>query len=100
MPADQLSRAVQTFLPEDVLLSARVPLGFDPQMDAVSKTYCYRLWRDKRAFLDVTSLVPFAAGFRPSERRGAVVVKRHNFVSFRAGSSKNVHVRFACRVDP
>lgn len=105
VPADRLSRAVQTFLPEDVLLSSAqdVPLGFDPQMDAVSKTYCYRLWRDQKQDMFWTRYshwYPLRLDFDLLNDEARSIVGRHNFVSFRAeGSSAKTTAREVTRAE-
>lgn len=105
VPAGRLSRAVQTFLPEDVLLSSAqdVPLGFDPQLDAVSKTYCYRLWRDQEQDMFWTRYshwYPWRLDFNLLNDEARAVVGRHDFVSFRAeGSSAKTTVREVTRAE-
>jgi len=49
IPAERMPRALNGLLPEDIIVNAAhlVSPGFNPMKDAVSKTYCYRIWRKK-----------------------------------------------------
>ncbi len=99
LPADRLPRALRTFLPEDVLLEAAedVPLDFDPQMDAIGKTYCYRVWRlpaQDVFWIRYTHWYPWALKFDLLEAEAAAIVGKHDFLPFRAeGSSAKTTVR-------
>ena len=74
IPAANIPVAVTSFLPPDVIISSAddVDEGFDPQKDAVSKTYCYRIWRERRptSLGQVHPLVAGAAGFGTHAGRG------------------------------
>ncbi|MGI6643076.1 MAG: tRNA pseudouridine(38-40) synthase TruA [Bacillota bacterium] len=50
IPTARIHRGLEKFLPGDVIVGEcqEVPMSFDPLRDAVSKTYCYRIWRDDR----------------------------------------------------
>ncbi len=99
IPAERLSRAVSTFLPDDVILEKAedVPLEFDPLRDAVRKTYCYRLWRSERP--DVLRLryahwYPWKLDSELLRFESQALVGKHDFLSFRAeGSSAKTTVR-------
>ena len=49
IPAERMPTALNGLLPEDIIVNAAhlVEPGFNPMKDAVSKTYCYRIWRKK-----------------------------------------------------
>ncbi len=103
-PAD-LQRAVNTILPEDVVVVAVSPApdAFDPCRDATSKLYRYALWngptrsplRSRRAYgllqrLDLDSM----------HRAAADLVGTHDFASFQtAGSGVATTERTLLRLD-
>ena len=99
LPAERLPRAIQTFLPEDVLLvsAEEAPLGFDPQMDAVGKTYCYRLWRlpvQDVFWARYSHWYPWNLDLDVLSAEADAALGRHDFLSFRAlGSSAKTTVR-------
>lgn len=99
LPADRLPRAVQAFLPADVMLDSAedVPVGFDAQMDAVGKTYCYRLWRlpVQDVFWSRYSYwYPWELRFDVLSAEADAALGKHDFASFRAlGSSSKTTVR-------
>lgn len=99
IPAQRLPEALSGALPPDVLVDRceEVPASFDPLRDAVSKTYCYRIWRGP--FEDV-----FWSRFSYPYRgvldwdlmvaETAELVGKHDFRGFRAeGSSAVTTVR-------
>lgn len=93
IPPRGMPGALARYLPRDVVVSSAfwVPEDFDPQRDAVSKTYVYRVWAGgspdplwqryaawHRGQLDIDLMGKAASEF----------VGRHDFASFRAlGSS-------------
>ncbi|MGI6667601.1 MAG: tRNA pseudouridine(38-40) synthase TruA [Bacillota bacterium] len=99
IPASRIPGAVTPFLPRDVIISSadRVDEGFDPQKDAVSKTYCYRIWRGERP--DVlwdryTYRWPGPLDLGLMEEEASWLIGRHDFASLRAtGSSAVTTVR-------
>jgi tRNA pseudouridine38-40 synthase len=99
MPGSRISRAVQGFLPDDVAISEsfEVPLEFDTQKDAVSKTYCYRIWRGERPDILIGRYAHRFAGpldLDLMRRESASLLGKHDFASFRAsGSSAKTTVR-------
>lgn len=99
IPSPKIPGAISAFLPPDVVIveASDVPMGFDPQKDAISKTYCYRLWRS-----DVPdALIGRYAYWYPGlldlslmESETRALLGRHDFLSFRAtGSSAKTTVR-------
>lgn len=99
IPAQNILIAARPLLPPDVIISSAedVDEAFDPQKDAVSKTYCYRIWRG-----DVPDILtarytywwPGELNFDLMERETTHVVGRHDFASLRAtGSSAKTTVR-------
>ena len=99
VPAERLAKALSTYLPPDVLLDGAedVPLGFDPQMDAKVKTYCYRLWRlpvQDVFWTRYSHWYPWNLGFDVLSAETDAALGRHDFLSFRAsGSSAKTTVR-------
>jgi tRNA pseudouridine38-40 synthase len=99
IPAERVPRAVAGFLPRDIIISAacEVPLIFDPLRDAVSKTYCYRLWRHTVPDLfwsRFTYWYPGSLDFDVIQAETLELVGRHDFRNFRAqGSSATTTVR-------
>lgn len=105
VPAERLPRALRGLLPADVLLSRaeEVPADFDPQTGAVSKTYCYRLWRlpEQDVFwARYSHWHPWPLDFDLLAAEAAAVVGKHDFLSFRAeGSSAKTTVREVIRAE-
>lgn len=99
IPADSIPRALSTFLPGSVLVERAqdVRLGFDPQRDAIAKTYCYRLWRSERPdvlWARYCHRYPWRLDFDILSREAGLLLGRHDFLSFRAaGSSAQTTVR-------
>lgn len=99
IPAQNIPVAARSLLPPDVIISSAedVDEAFDPQKDAVSKTYCYRIWRG-----DVPDILtarytywwPGKLDFELMEQETAHLVGRHDFASLMAtGSSAKTTVR-------
>ncbi|MGE5580775.1 MAG: tRNA pseudouridine(38-40) synthase TruA [Bacillota bacterium] len=105
MPAVRLPRAIRAFLPTDVLLGPAEDVAgdFDPQSDAASKTYCYRLWRLPEQDIFWTRYThwhPWHVDFDLLAAEAAAIVGKHDFLSFRAeGSSATTTVREVIRAE-
>jgi len=99
IPAENIPVAVAGFLPPDVIVSSAcdVDESFDPQKDAVSKTYCYRIWRGEVPDIlaaRYTYWWPGSLDFDLMEEESAWLEGRHDFASLRAtGSSATTTVR-------
>jgi len=99
IPASRIPAAVSTFLPSDVIFECAedVDMDFDPQMDAVEKTYCYRIWRLEKRDIFWTRYshsFPWKLDFGLLEDEAAAIFGKHDFLSFRAeGSSAKTTVR-------
>ncbi len=99
IPPERIPRGLLGLLPDDIVVDYawQVPLDFDPVKDAISKTYCYRIWRWKRmpimahryvlrytGYLDYQLMVDEALDFQG----------KNDFANFRAlGSSAKTTVR-------
>ncbi len=105
VPAERLPRAVRAFLPPDVILGPAedVAVDFDPQSDAVSKTYCYRLWRlpEQDVFwARYTHWHPWRLDFDLLATEAEAIIGKHDFLSFRAeGSSAKTTTREVVRAE-
>jgi tRNA pseudouridine38-40 synthase len=99
IPASRIPGAVTPFLPSDVLFSSALDADeeFDPQKDAVSKTYCYRVWRGDAPDILVARYSYWWSGpldLDLMEEEATWLVGRHDFASLRAtGSSAVTTVR-------
>jgi tRNA pseudouridine38-40 synthase len=99
IPPERIPMALRTFLPEDVIVdSARaVAPEFDPLRDAVSKTYCYRIWKSKRPSVLAYRYVLWYPGNLDFESMLQETVEFEgikDFANFRAqGSSARTTVR-------
>lgn len=99
IPAGRVPRATAAFLPQDVLVESAedVPAGFDPLRDATGKTYCYRIWRQRRPDIlwerySYPYSGPLDLGLMQEEAR--CLLGKHDFLSFRAtGSTAKSTVR-------
>lgn len=99
IPPERIPMGLRGLVPEDIIVDSaeEVDPEFDPVKDAVSKTYCYRIWRGDRlpvmahryvlwypGYLDYGLMVEEASEFRGTE----------DFANFRAlGSSARTTVR-------
>ncbi len=99
IPAENIPVAVAGFLPPDVIVSSAcdVDESFDPQKDAVSKTYCYRIWRGEVPDIlaaRYTYWWPGPLDLGLMEEEASWLIGRHDFASLRAtGSSAVTTVR-------
>ncbi len=99
IPASKVPGAITPYLPPDVIVSSAddVDEAFDPQKDAVSKTYCYRVWRGETPDIFVARYSywwPGQLDFDLMEKEATWLVGRHDFASLRAtGSSAVTTVR-------
>lgn len=99
VPSPRIPTAVARYLPPDITLSGAedVPLDFDPQKCATSKTYCYRIWRGEAPDILLARYTHWYPGFLDldlMEEESRYLVGRHDFLSFRAtGSSPKTTVR-------
>lgn len=104
IPAANIPVAVTSFLPPDVIISSAddVDEGFDPQKDAVSKTYCYRIWRGETPdvlWARYTHWWPEPLDLGLMQEEASWLVGRHDFASLRAtGSSAVTTVREVMKV--
>jgi len=103
IPPGRIPKGLLGLLPDDIIVdwAGEIALDFDPVKDAVSKTYCYRIWRGKRmpvmahryvlwypGGLDYQLMVDEALDFEGTR----------NFANFRAlGSSAKTTVRRVTR---
>lgn len=99
VPSSGIARAISGYLPSDVAVSSAedVPPEFDPQKDAVSKTYCYRIWRGAAPDILMGRYAHWYSGdldLGIVEREAGSLPGRHDFAAFRAtGSSAKTTVR-------
>lgn len=105
IPADRIPLSTRGMLPDDVAIveAEEVPLSFDPQKDAVRKTYCYRVWRG--TFPDLfwsrySYAYPGDLDFSALQEEAASLLGTHDFRSFMAtGSSAKTTVRRVTRAE-
>ncbi|MDZ4659330.1 MAG: tRNA pseudouridine(38-40) synthase TruA [Bythopirellula sp.] len=93
LAADQLYRALNAKLPEDVVLVAieEVAAGFHATRDAVGKRYRYRIHNERtRPLFDRNFVwhVPQSLDVDMMQRAGQALVGTHDFVSFQAAGSE------------
>ncbi len=99
LTADQLYRAINSKLPEDVILVAieEVAAGFHATRDAKGKRYRYRIHNERtRPLFDRNFVwyVPQPLDVEAMHRAGQALVGTHDFLSFQsAGSERENTVR-------
>jgi len=99
IPPDRIPKGLIGLLPDDVIAdwAEEVALDFDPVKDAVSKTYCYRIWRGDRLPVMAHRYVLWYPGhldYRLMEDEAAGFQGTNDFANFRAlGSSAKTTVR-------
>ena len=101
-PAEELARALNALLPEDVAIRKlrRVPAGFNPRYAARYREYRYTIWNGPRSPLRERD----ALGLRdPLDiaamgRAGSVFVGRHDFSAFGAAHRQPVRTVHSVRV--
>jgi tRNA pseudouridine38-40 synthase len=101
-PAEELARALDALLPEDVAIREvrRVPTGFHPRYAARYREYRYTVWNGPRSPLRER----FALGVRDPldtasmARAGSALVGRHDFSAFGAPHRQPVRTVHAVRV--
>ncbi len=101
-PAEELARALDALLPEDVAIREvrRVPTGFHPRYAARYREYRYTVWNGPRSplrerlALGVRDPLDIAA----MERAGSVLVGRHDFSAFGAAHLQPVRTVHSVRV--
>jgi len=99
IPTDRIPKALNSLLPDDIIVNSAetaVP-EFDPMRDAVSKTYCYRIWRDKYMSVFAHRYVLWYPGrldFELMLEEAKEFVGCNDFLNFRnRGSSAKTTVR-------
>ncbi|MGI6663201.1 MAG: tRNA pseudouridine(38-40) synthase TruA [Bacillota bacterium] len=95
IPARNIPVALASFLPPDVIISSACDVDeeFDPQKDAVSKTYCYRIWRGEAPDIltaRYTYWWPGSLDLGLMEEEAKWLLGRHDFASLRATGSSAV----------
>ena len=101
-PAEELARALNALLPEDVAIRKlrRVPAGFNPRYAARYREYRYTIWNGprsplrERAALGLRDPLDIAA----MGRAGSVFVGRHDFSAFGAAHRQPVRTVHSVRV--
>jgi len=99
IPAEKIPKSLAVFLPRDVLVdwAEDVSLDFDPTRDAISKTYCYRIWRSQRPCIMLHRYVLWYPGYLDFDlisKETRMLLGRRDFRNFRAsGSSAKTTVR-------
>ncbi len=93
LTADQLYRAINAKLPEDVILVAieEVAAGFHATYDAKGKRYRYRIHNERTRPLFDRNLVwyvPQPLDAEAMHRAGQALVGTHDFLSFQAAGSE------------
>lgn len=105
IPPERIPRALGGLLPDDIIVDSaqEVSLDFDPLRDAVSKTYCYRIWRGGRLPIMAHRYVFWYPGdldYRLMAEEASAFVGKHDFANFRAlGSSAKTTVRHVTRAE-
>jgi tRNA pseudouridine38-40 synthase len=101
-PAEELARALDALLPEDVAIREvrRVPAEFHPRYAARYREYRYTVWNGPRSPLRER----YALGVRDPldtaamERAGSVLMGRHDFSAFGASHRQPVRTVHSVRV--
>jgi tRNA pseudouridine38-40 synthase len=99
IPPENIPKALAGLLPDDIIAdrAEEVEPDFDPMRDAVSKTYCYRIWRGERLPVMAHRYVLWYPGrldYRLMEAEASEFLGRKDFANFRAlGSSARTTVR-------
>ncbi len=99
IPAERIPRALNGLLPDDIIANSAelVDRAFDPVRDAVSKTYCYRIWRKEDLLVFAHRYVlwyPGSLDFGLMVQETADFLGTNDFCNFRnEGSSAKTTVR-------
>lgn len=99
IPPDRIPRGLLRFLPDDIMVDVakQVEPDFDPVKDAVSKTYCYRVWCGKHMSIMARRYVLWYPGyldFGLMSAESMEFVGERDFANFRAlGSSAKTTTR-------
>lgn len=92
IPAEVFPDALIGYLPEDISVvdTQAVPMSFDPMKDSVSKTYCYRIWRNRAQDIFWKRFTTWYCGeldFEAMVNESARFLGEHDFSNFSVKSS-------------